>query len=91
LLAARFFVLVVEGRELLQVFRFEYGVAVETAHVVDTIPPHQELRALMITVRHKKQTIIPILMKAGVKSRPRKRRSGIEGLGAAAWGRPLSG
>jgi hypothetical protein len=91
LLAARLFFLVVESRELLQVFRFEYGIAVETAHVVDAIPPHQELRALMITARHKKQTIIPILMKAGVKSRPRKPRSWIERPGAAALGRPLSG
>jgi hypothetical protein len=91
LLAARFFVLVVESRELLQVFRFEHGVAVETAHVVDTIPPHQELRALMITARHKKQTIILILMKVGVKSRPRKREKRFEGPGAAALGRPHSG
>ena len=91
MLAARFFFLVVVDRELLEVFRFEYGVAVQTAHVVDTIPPHQELRALMITARHKKQTIIPILMKAGVKSRPRNRRRGAEGPGAAALGRPLSG
>jgi len=40
LFAARFFILVVEGRELLQVFRLEYSIAVQTAHVIHTIPPH---------------------------------------------------
>jgi hypothetical protein len=64
-----FFFVVVHG-ELLQVLRLEHRIAVETAHVIDTIPPHQELRALMITTGHKKETIITILMKVVTMSRP---------------------
>lgn len=82
-LTARLFFFVVVSGELLQILRFEYRVAVQAAHVVNTIPPHQELRALMITARHKKQTITPILMKAVVMSRPRERRNCLGGPGAA--------
>ena len=64
------FFVVVESGELLQVFGLEHRVAIQAAHVIHPIPPHQELRALMFTARHKKQTNNPILMKVELMSRP---------------------
>ena len=61
---ARFFFGVVECRNLFQIFGFENLAAFHAMHVVDPIPPHQELSALMLTAGHGKQ-IKPILV-AGV-------------------------
>lgn len=60
--------LVVDGN-LLQIFRFENLVTVQTADVIDPIAAHQEFRARMFTTRHSK-LIIPILMMAVTLSSP---------------------
>jgi hypothetical protein len=44
-------------------------VAVQASHIVDPVTPHQKLRALMLTARHRMQ-IIPILMNALTLSSP---------------------
>ena len=62
---ARFFFGVVEYRNLFQIFGFKNLAAFHAMHVLDPIPPHQELSALMLTAGHGKQIIIPILV-AGV-------------------------
>ena len=49
---ARLFFGVVECWNLFQIFRFENLAAFHAMHVLDPIPPHQELSALMLTTRH---------------------------------------
>jgi len=56
---ARFFFGVVECRNLFQIFRFENLAAFHAMHVLDSIPPHQELSALMLTAGHGKQILSP--------------------------------
>ena len=52
--ALRLFLGVVVGRDLLQVFRLEDLIAIQTAEIIDSVAPHQEFRAFMFTARHRK-------------------------------------
>jgi hypothetical protein len=67
LLARLFFILI--QRDLFEVVSFEDVVAIQASHIVDPVTPHQKLRALMLTARHRMQ-IIPILMKVLTLSSP---------------------
>lgn len=49
------FVQIFAGCDLLEVFRFEYLVAIHTADVVDPIPTHHEFRSRMLAVWHRFQ------------------------------------
>ena len=63
------FLFVLVQRHLFEVVRFKDVVAVQASHVIDPVTTHQELRALMLTARHRMQ-IIPILMMALTLSSP---------------------
>ena len=69
----RLFLFVVGG-ELFEVFGLEYLVAIQATQVIDPVPPHQELRALVLTSGHRTQIIL-ILMRAGTMSSPQMPRS----------------
>jgi hypothetical protein len=47
-----FFLFVVVDGDLLQILGFENLVAFDATQVIDPIPPHQELSALVLTGRH---------------------------------------
>ena len=70
LLAPRLFFLdiVVDGY-LLQIVSLEDLVTIQTTHIIDPIPAHQEFCARMFTTRHRKPNI-PILMMAVTLSSP---------------------
>jgi len=67
-LARLFFGVVVNGN-LFQILGLENLTAVQAVHVVDPIPPHQELGTFMLTAGHGKQ-IIPILVPGVCLSSP---------------------
>jgi hypothetical protein len=48
----RFHFFVVVDGDLLQILGFENLVAVDATQVIDPIPPHQKLRAVVLTGRH---------------------------------------
>src|SRR5579863_4987735 len=52
LITARFYLFVVVDGDLLQILGFENLVAFEATQVIDPIPPHQKLRAVVLTGRH---------------------------------------
>jgi hypothetical protein len=67
-LATGLFFVFVQGN-LFEVVGVKDLIAVLTSQVVDPVSPHQELRALVFTARHRMQ-IIPILMNAVTLSSP---------------------
>ena len=50
------FLVLIQGN-LFEVLGFEDLIAVHTSQIVDPVPPHQELRALVFTARHRMQII----------------------------------
>src|ERR1700722_18603484 len=56
------FILVVVGRSYVEVLGFEDVVAVHAPHVIDPVATHQKFRALVLTARHKRRRLSPILM-----------------------------
>ena len=61
-----FFVFFFVNGNRVQVFGFEYLTAVQTAHIVDAVPPVKKLGSLVLTTLHSEVT--PILDRASLLS-----------------------